>query len=240
MRLMKSVARRVTLGLCETKRFAIINLTSGTPASAGASQYWYTSPFAALVNGTASGDIIGSEIVSPMMKMKFKITIPWNSLFAQSSPVGTNYSTVSLFVALIASNEDNIASTAWSNFSPTSTPYYWMYQADADKPTFNGNNVKVLRMWKRTVTPDQLSAQPNGAGNQQVIKGRLMYRWKRKVTYEDIGNVPGVGAPPRSGNTKGYNYHVVYAYGMRTTAGSVTIGDWPRITSDMFMYYKDP
>lgn len=240
MRLMKAVARRVALNLAETKRFAVINQPIPLPSGPGASQYWFMSPLSALVNGTSSFNIVGSEIANVLMKLKFKITIPWSYLWANANPVGSNYGTVSLMVALIATNEDALTNSSWTNFNPVATPYFWMYQSDVDKPMFNGHNVKVLKMWKRTVTPDQISAAPPAGTNEQVIKGKMTYRWRKKIRFEEQGTVPGVGGMTRGAYTKGWQYQLVYAYGMRGTANSVTNQDYPRLVSDTYLYFKDP
>lgn len=237
VRLMRTVARRVALNLAETKRFGLINLVSPNPTGTGRNQFWYTSPFFSLVNGTASGDIVGAEIQNVLLKMNFRVQIPWSLLWTAASPVGSNYGTVSLMVALIATNEDSIGSATWTSFNPLFTPFFWMYQTDMDKPLFNGHNVKVLKQWKRTVTPDQLSAAPTANTSVQIIKGKIRHRF-RKIRYEDTGTVPAIGAPPRASYTRGWNYHIIYGYGMRNTSSN--LGDHPQIASDTYLYYKDP
>jgi len=236
------VAKQVTLRMAETKRFTTINESMGPFANAGpyGASYWAFRPvFSPLVNGAGNGQIVGSEIAYPLLKCKFTCTLLWNDIFTANS---NNYGTVTFNFYLIATNDEYV-NTQFAPFPSSTYPETgnWFYQPDGHNPTFNGNNVKVLRKWRRRVTPDQVTGTGVVIQGPQVITGSLTYRWKRKIKFEDTGIIPGTGAPNRDLALRGWNYYMVA--GVRTNGVmnfSTNNNSLPLFKADSFLYYKDP
>lgn len=235
MRLMKTVARRVALNLSESKRFATINVGYPVNSNGQATQWFVRNVFAgSLGQGTNSFSVIGSEIQHPMLKVKFVFRVPFGSLNGDNPQ---NLGTVSLNMVLLATN-DQIG-----NLSDIPTQYglspfnalNWFYNTDGHKPTFNGNNVRVLKRWQRRTNPQLVTAN----GPTTLVRGSFSYRWKRKLTYEDVATVPAAGGPASSNILKGWNYYLLMGYALPNSQISV-LGSAPSINMDSFLYFKDP
>jgi hypothetical protein len=238
------VARNVALKLAETKRFAVINEQLPLPVNSNANQWFYRNIFSTLANygyqGVESWKYIGSEIQRPMLKLKFRWDIIWNGFRANTE---INYGSVGLTVMIIASNDDSFQAVFGNYPGGTSSGITnWFYNPDGFKPTMNGNNVKVLKVWHRKVTPDQIPTT-TGSGyvsGTQVVTGKMSYRWKRKITFEDVSTIPVSGGPTSASITRGWNYYILAGYGLFSTLGSVSALAVPNLNMDSFLYYKDP
>ncbi len=247
MRLMKTVARRVAKNLAETKRYArVLETASVLPSTTAASQWSFRHVFAPLAapfstggagQGAASFQFVGNEIVDPMLKLKFSWYLNWE----QIRRTVANYGTIGLNVALVAMNDYVTAGgTSFIN-AATIGNFDWFYNPDAYNPTFNGNNVRVLKKWSRMVTPDQLG--PTAVQGNQVVRGRLSYRWRRKLTFEDQNVVPQFGGPAVSPILRGWNYYIITGYRGFGNWGGTSAGvpdAFPQCIMDSFLYYKDP
>lgn len=236
----KKVARREILRNVETKRYAMINdqVTYGIISTLQNSFWMARNPFALLPNGIDSWNVVGSEILDPLLKLKFTFDVNWNQIFTTNS---NNYASIALNVYLLASNDDDVATSSWTNvFVPGTEQYNWFYQPNAYIPTFNGSNVKVMKKWRRVVRPDNLMGTGTVQG-LQVVAGSMKYRWKRKLIYEETQAI-NTGGPARDTVFKGMNYFVVVGVGTRAGLGTTTVtsGSLPKCTMDTFMYFKDP
>lgn len=237
MRLMKTVARRVALGLAETKRFAIINEDwSILPTTNYRTWFSYTNVFSSLLVAADSYRMVGQEIQTPLLKCKFEFQIPWDLIYLNEP---NNVGSVVLHVMLIASNEQDPTTGPLtytnSSFEATSD---WFYQSDAWRATMNGNNVKVLRKWTRQVNPDQFIGGTTIRG-RSTVRGKLQYRWKRRMTFEDTA-VTTTGTPTQSKILRGWNYYLLCGWGLQTLLGAAVNNGWPSMRMDRFLYYKDP
>lgn len=243
MRLMKTVARRVAKSLAETKRFARVNESASVlPTTTAATQWSLRHMFTPLYFGGGQGvqsfQFIGNEIVDPYVKMKFSWYMNWNQI--RITP--TNYATVGLNVVLVACNDQtlNIAGSNFVNASTVSN-FDFFYNPDGYNPTFNGNNVKVLAKWSRMVSPDQVGVA--AVQGNSVVRGRLKYRWRRKLTFEDQATIPTTGGPAVASNLRGWNYWILTGFRVYSNlaAGAAGIPDAvPQCLMDTYMYYKDP
>lgn len=235
MRLMKSVARKVTLSLAESKRFTTLNVPIPTNSNGNATQWFVRNVFAGtLATGTGSYSIIGSEIQHPMLKVKFTARVNYATLFSDNP---LNVGTVSFNMALIATN-DQIGNTTDTPSQYGLSPFSglnWFYNQDGHKPTFNGNNVKVLKTWTKRTNP--MVTTTNGPNN--IVKGTMSYRWKRKLTYEDIATIPTSGGPTSANILKGWNYYLLYGYALPTFQTS-SLTSQSVFSVDSFLYFKDP
>lgn len=240
MKLMKSVARRVALNLSESKRYSIINEQAIPAYATTLSNNWtYKNPFSAIpiaVDAQSFGRI-GSEIVDPMMKIKFVFKIPWWRNFDTGK-----WGTVHLMVALVSCNDNFGNSTSFNNYDFSVNDPIWFLQSAVSRTTFNGNNVNILKTWKRRITPDeQVTVTPTGGasiqafGTQDVV-GSLYYKWKGKKTFEDavIGSQPNF---PSGINLKNNNYFLMVGWQANT---GILPADRITCSMDTFMYWKDP
>lgn len=231
MKMMKRVARRVALGLAESKRFAMIN-EGFNGASFLASRYWLRNVFSTISQGVESYAIIGSEIQAPLLKLKFNWQTNWGAIAADNI---NNFASIGLTVMLIASNEtySGVASVDYGSLSPSPG---WFYQDNVFRQTMNGNNVKVLKKWTKVITP----AVNNAGGVQGIVqtRGTLKYKWNRKLTFEDISIVPPTGGPGSTRSLRGWNYYILA--GRTLTASTVSGVVAPLLTMDSFVYFKDP
>lgn len=237
------VAKRVSLGLSESKRFAIINEGYNTVLTTTAqSQWYYRSVFAPLGapsnQGGTSYNIVGNEIQQPMMKLKFRCVVPWGSLYSDNA---ANFGSVGFTVMLVASNEQLAATTPASYASLTPDPG-WFYNSIGWHPTMNGNNVKVLKKWTKLVIPEPQGVGLTGVSiaGTTLIRGSLRYRWKRKLTFEDTPPPPAQGGPNISRVLRGWNYYLLVGVTTLGPYGSTTIAGPPSLAMDSFLYYKDP
>lgn len=234
---MRRVARQETLKLVESKRFAVINENALANTPTNLSTQWAVKNIFSQLNGGANSfNINGNEIQHPLVKLKFLFRADFGALRADNA---ANYGTVAFNVALVASNDTSFPAGTVQQFTNTSliSGFDMFYQPDGYKPTFNGNNVKVLKTWHRKVHPDQVSGTGTGS---VTITGRLKYRWRRKLTYEDSAVVPGSGGPSREPlELRGWNYWLLV--GSQVTTNYVSALSAPPIAIvDTYLYFKDP
>ncbi|QCO93518.1 capsid protein [Gopherus associated circular DNA virus 5] len=238
------VARRAVLSLAESKRFSIIN-EDFNPAyvTPTAARWSVRSVFGPIPQGGANADLSyareGSEIVNPMLKLKFIFRVNWGNFFTTN-----NYGPFYFHVYLVATTDIETFPGTGVGIYPTtgtSTDPGWFITDNITRPTLNGNTVKVLKAWHRKVTPDQVSFdQASGttsvvAGYQDVV-GKMSYRWRRKLTYQDV---PGPG--PNFGSSvvlRGWNYYILVGWG--AAINTVTSATRPVAVVDSFLYFKDP
>lgn len=236
--MMKSVARRVAIGLSEAKRFSVINEVA-IPAYIGSpSNNWtFKNPFSAIpiaTNGESFGRT-GAEIVDPMLKVKFTFKIPW---FVNVNV--NSWGTFHLSVALVSSN-DNYNSSTFTNYDFSASDPVWFLNSAVGRTTFNGNNVNVLKIWHRTITPDEIVLNTTGGVTNQVygqsdVVGKLYYKWKGKKTFEDVTAAVAPNFP--SGTLlKNNNYYLMVGW---QAQGGIPPGNRIGCAVDTFMYFKDP
>lgn len=235
-RSIKSISRRVALGLAETKRFAVLNEAASANSSVVSnSYYWmFKNVFSQLSQsggqGVQSYQFLGTEIVNPFLKLKFTWGIPWGNIYNGSA---ANYQSVPLCVMLVSTGDDIATVPGFEptiNWTDTSD---WFLNPDPYRVTMNGHNIRVLKKWSKMVHPDQtIAGTPQGA---VVVKGRLTYRWKRKLRYQDV---PLQGNPSRQNTLAGNNYYILVSWGTNVAvAGSSPV---PYCRMDTFLYFKDP
>lgn len=234
---MKRVARRVALNLSESKRFATLNVAFPTSSNGNATQWYVRNVFSgSLGQGTGSFSIIGSEIQTPLLKVKFTGRVNFGALNADNPD---NMATVTLNMFLIATN-DQIGNTTDTPTQYGLSPFSglnWFYSNDGHKPTFNGNNVKVLKSWSRRVHPEVIAGTT--ARGIKIVRGNLRYRWRRKLTFEDTAGIPASGGPTSANVLKGWNYYLIAGYGLSSFL-STSLTAAPSMQMDSFLYFKDP
>lgn len=245
-RTVKSIARRVVTSLVETKRFAIVReqyLWAANPTTRNYS-WTYRPVFTPLDLGTTPYSMIGSEILDPMIKMKFTFSWAFDSIFSDNP---SNFGTVHMRVYLVSSNDESltigggvgiVSPTAYPQVGGSSDPG-WFYQPNMDITTLNGNNVKVLKSWykKFTPTPTFRGTTEPAVGKVQ-ISGKMQYRWKRKMVFQEAATIPSSGGPSPTRTLRGNNYFILVGMGM--WAQQIGVANLPVCYVDSFLYYKDP
>lgn len=257
MKLMKRVARRVTLNLSESKRFSSINVNAFAPTAGTAQFYWsYINIFAQLPTATgaiagSSFAIDGNEIVDLLMKVKATFIIP---AYADLGGTNTGYGTRFLTIYLVAANDYTgpvigggppPGTITWTNYPGqyTSTDPGWFLQPDGSKPTLNGNNVKVLRKWTKRYQPDEIVKVVPVGGATTTNFGHvylpitLKHKFRGKHTFEDnpFGDLDS--NYPRAGVLRGWNYYLLAGWG---ATAQIPGPQQPQLFVDQFLYFKDP
>lgn len=261
MRLMRSVARRVTLNLSEAKRLTILNDNPFVSATALSFHWRFKNIFAQMYPATGgsgattpgtSWGTVGNEIVDPMWKFKVSLTIRAASMLADAASV---YGSMVFHIYIIAANDyvDTVlggapppGTLAWTTYPPlydASDPG-WFINNDPFKATINGNNARVVKHWVRKWTPTIVYERFNPTADTgtsasgtvvQTFKG--MKRWKRKFTFEDNPVADTDSNFLRSGTLRGTNYYLLCGWG---AIGNVPAAIQPTLNFDQYMYFKDP
>lgn len=242
----------MTLAQCETKRYVILNEQYGLAATAGMNfaQWSYRNVFSPIPQGTFAYQRLGSEIVSPFLSCNIRATVNWTEV----AQYNTNFTMfpVRCCLYLIALNDQVVATPGIPDpYSyTTSSGSQIFYTADSLMPRLNGNNVKVLKKWSCLFNPPgyalAVNTGPNTVsyafGGIQTKCGKLRYKWKRKIGYEDTGLVPVIGGPASGSATRGWNYYLLGGWVGQANRGINGPAPYPlgRILVDSFLYYKDP
>lgn len=258
MRLMKRVARRVALSLSESKRLTVANQTVFNNAGSSSQRWMFKNVFAQLT--VASGSIAGqswalegSEVVDLMVKAKINFRMDWGALLAAQSSNG--YGTIFLHVYLVSANDYTGSSLsgapppgtiAWSSYPTafTADDPGWFLIQNGQNPTLNGNNIKIVRAWRKRYTPDILGQHISTADNVKVGYGvswqtlNVKHKFRGKKTFEDNPNGDLDSNFLRSGVLRGNNYYWLVGWGSSSSIGLGALQ--PQVYMDEFLYFKDP
>lgn len=206
-------------------------------------------------NGAAAGTswaVEGNEIVDPLVKMKLTFTLNLNGILQALSP--STYTTNYMYVYLLASNEQVSAlvppSNTWSNY-PTqyaSDDPGWFLTQNPQRPTLNGNNVKILRRWTRKYTPDEVFSTVDAtstiavnAGGRPQINFNCKHKFRGKKTFEDAVFGDTDSNFLRSAILRGWNFYWLVGWGIGPAGGTgIPSGLQPTVTCDTYTYFKDP
>lgn len=251
MRLMKSVARRVALNLSEAKRYTTLNEIPIPPLVGDTNFNWgYKNVFAPIpsANGSAAGTswaIEGNEIVDPLVKMNLTFYLNYNAIVNAIN--STAYGPTYMYVYLIACNEQVAGtvppSNTWSRY-PTlysATDPGWFLNNDPTRPVLNGNNVKVIRKWRRKYNPDEMVVEGTAAINafgRPTVDFRCKHWFRGKKTFEDQVFADTDSNFLRSAVLRGWNFYWLVGYGIAT--GNLTAAQQPLVRADTYTYFKDP
>lgn len=98
----------------------------------------------------------------------------------------------------------------------------------------NGNNAKIVKRWRRRVTPTQVTAQ---GFTVERITGSLKWKKKGKLTYQDVPS--NVIAPNFTSSQvlEGYQYYLLVGWG---ATAQIATANRPFCTVDSYVYFKDP
>lgn len=261
MKMMKRVARRVTLSLSEAKRFTILNDRPFTVAAGGQSVRWaYKNIFSQLPTATgslagSSYGVDGNEIVDLLWKAKIAFSIDYGSILSTAADSPLAYGTVMLHVYLVAANDytSSVAdggtppgSLTWTNYPAqfSATDPGWFLTQNGYRPTLNGNNVKVVKAWHKRYNPDivfeRFAAGDTNVDGRGVIVQRIdvKHKFRGKKTFEDAPLADTDANFLRAGTLRGWNYYLLV--GWAAPAVISTVSNQPFINMDQYLYFKDP
>ncbi len=241
----RRIAKGEALRVAESKRFVILNETySLITTSARDHQYAYRNVFAPLAAGTSSFQVIGNEFWPRLLKLKWRFSVDWRTVFTLNDS-SRGCQSVIFHIWVIATPDVLTPGTTPVLYDETSSGPLWFYQHEPFKATMNGNNVRVMKHMQRTFTPEAMLQDDTGTGATPVIwgtatkAGTMKVRFKGKRTYEDT-LAPTSGGPTRQQYLKNINYYIVSGWGaINGTVGSVTPG-FGNILIDSYLYFKDP
>lgn len=256
MKLMKRVARRVALSLSESKRFTILNETPlGTSTSQ--TRWAYKNIFAQLptATGTLAGvsfALEGNEVVDLLAKTKIVVEIPWGNILLDNSAAGA-YGTVYVHAMIVQANDFSQqgsggpppGSLTWTNYPAqySAGDPGWFLNQDGNRPTLNGNNVRIIKRFSRKVTPPAQMDLQSGtvvvvARGRQMVNITMKHKFKGKKTFEDFPLGDLDSNFPRSGVLRGSNYYWLVGY--QLTGALSTVAGSPVMAMDQYLYFKDP
>lgn len=245
--MMRRVAKQTLLRTVESKRHAIVNENWGSTflslANAFGTSWQYVNVFSFFSTGAQSWQVVGNEIVNPLLSVKARVWVDWNAVRQINSVVGVQDVTLTLY--LVASNEQNIIDNpTYITVGGTGVnDVPWFYQANGLHPTLNGNNIKVLARTRKRIRPDlpQAALPATTVSGTSTQTMRLKYRWKRKLTYEDIPQeFPGAGGLTRSSVLRGWNYFLLLGTNVPQRHNASLLGTAVNVNIDRFVYFKDP
>jgi len=257
MRLMKRVARKVTLSLSEAKRFTVLNdIPFGVGSGTTTGRWRYKNLFAQLptATGSAAGSsygIDGSEIVDLLWKCKITFQINFGQILAGTGSSVNAYGTTFLHVYLVGANDYSSAvaqggtppgTLTWSDYPAqfSADDPGWFLTQNFNRPTLNGNNLKVIRAWHRKYTPevqfDRMAPTDTGVDGRGVVQCRMdiKHKFKGKKTFEDAPLADTDANYLRAGTLRGWNYFLLMAWG---TPAATVAADQPIVTLDQFMIF---
>lgn len=251
MRLMKSVARRVALNLSEAKRYTTLN-EAPLPQIVGSTNYnWaYKNVFAPIpsANGSAAGTswaIAGNEIVDPLVKLNITFSLNY---FQMVNALNTAaYSSTYMYVYLVACNEQVSGTVPPSNTWTRYPTIYavddpgWFLNQNPARVVLNGNNVKVIRKWRRKHTPDELLSEVAttfGSFGRPAVDFRCKHWFRGKKTFEDQVFADTDSNFLRSAILRGWNFYWLVGWGVAT--GTLPTAQQPTVVADTYTYFKDP
>lgn len=220
--------------MSESKRYTLLNERYGSfiPGFASPYYWFYRNIFSRLSEGTNYENIIGKSISRPFLKIKYSISQLWSRLPAAGVTLGD----CTVCVAVIASNDQLVALTPTS-FTPGSsdTVGNWLLQPIPERATFDGANVRVLKMRKHRLRFGAHVEAGSGltAFGESHLTGSLKIRWRGNKTYELDDGV-------RADWLKGWNYYIVVGVQVPSSATVVVPTPWwPEVTMDTHLYFKD-
>lgn len=188
-----------------------------------------------------------------MVKAKLNFRIDFGALL--NLDVTQGYGTMFLHVYILKVNDYTgttlsgappPGSIAWSGYPTAFGPDDpgWFLVQNGQQPTMNGNNVKVVRYWKKRITPE-IQYSRYGTGDTS-FEGRgihwatmtVKHKFRGKKTFEDNPNGDIDFNFLRSGVLRGDNYYWLVGWGSSSSIGTGTAQ--PNLYMDEFLYYKDP
>lgn len=238
----KRVARFEQLKNCETKRSVVFNEPYQVlPSAAYNYTYSYVNIFSlppgtgtsmVLGQGVRENQFTGDEIMDPLFVARLRYSVSWRDMYA-SAP-GHGFVGVKVHAWLIATNDqDGVVTPAPVDMGFTGDG--WFLQPAAMSAQMNGDNVRVIRHWSRTINPPSILGTNGDA--ETVVTHKMVVKLKGKKQYEDQpANASGVPAQ----YLRGWNYFFVVGWGVDQHVSLLNTLTPVIITADRYLYFKDP
>jgi len=216
--------------MAESKRQFTLGVAMLQPITTPTTEYWsMRNVFWDFTPGTSDRQYIGSEILSPMVSIKYQIGVNWDSVRRQ---LGVNGGDIMVRLGIIAVADVPLVTVSSSGISDV--PVEWHINRNVYRPTWNGNNVTVVKMKTFKFSPVAYYSTSAVIGGGTAYKsGKLNVRLKGKKQFTQTSGL--VNTPL----LKGYNYFVVYGVGLPGNPLDLTSEARPSIVFDQFVYYKD-
>ncbi|UYD39090.1 MAG: capsid protein [Wigfec virus K19_486] len=245
-KMVRRVAAQQVLRMSETKRIALLNETwSLTPTTPSGSQYSIANIFSVVQQNqnATGGGMVGDTILRPLFVAKMRALVNWDRV-RQLNGGGTGSTSVTLHAWIVASNDQLVLGTPASvnPYDAGSSGPQWFYNTDAFSATLNGDNVKVLKHWSRTIHPPSIVSGTGSTALATVTAIRHKFVLKFKGQKEFEGRIPSTTQPGALQPwLKGWNYYLLIGGGTPTgypLTGSPLAPLWD-IYVDRYLYFKD-
>lgn len=229
------------MSLAEAKRFYIFNnafnILTAIGSSATLQDTFVYNPLALLVVGPADNQIIGNEIIDPMVVIKLNVTVNWGVFNISTWVPGPP--TIQVDVCLIACNEQFNAPVPRLTSVSEDNSLFIRHPDEYHLHQFNSQNVTVIKRKRLRFSPKSIVTSAVIGNSVETKVTKLVKRLKGKKQYEATINASGTYT--QTGYLKGWNYYVLV---ITTAAGNTTgTGTLPvnpiRCVGDTYMYYKD-
>lgn len=259
MRLMKRVARTVSLRLSEAKRFTSLGMEGNPTGSFGAARSFRWTfknvfsgiPRAADASAGTAFALVGNEMVDPLAKMKVTFSFNFQDLLAARNYDA--YGTAVGWVLLVAATDqyDPAPGGGFRQYftQAASDDPGWFINQDPYRVTLNGNNCKLIKRWRVQHQPEILAPIALTSTGQTIITtsfagaGNILktitckHRFKGKKTFEDYNVANASGNYLRSTFLRGWNYYWLIGW---SHPANVIADQSPYIVTDQYTYFKDP
>lgn len=237
----KKVAKRAVLGQVETKRNTVIGeIFSPARTVPEANQWTYKNIFEQLVQyggqGAGQAQFLGTEVTNVLARYTVYGTVFWNRILNLFGGVNTLF-----FEAAIIATNDQISTSGPAIYPVAASGPNWFYNFQAYDPVFNGNNVRVLKRKRWTLSPPSLTNSATGSTTSGAVSysKTLKVRFKGKKEYEE-GPATVTGAPAPTRYLRGWNYYLICGVGLGVNQNPSTTQNIVDMYVDSYMYFKDP
>ncbi|AVK87312.1 putative capsid protein [Termite associated circular virus 3] len=243
MKMVRSVANRQIMKATETKRNVRLEENwSPIPSNSTGSQYTIANIFAQIGGGgTASGtnatQLIGDTFFNPLFKAKLRYFIDWNRVRSLNGS-GTGVLPVQLYCWIVAANDILPLGVTPNNYFTISPQPNFFLTSGGTAPTFNGDNVRVIRKWSKTINPPSIVV---GAGTV-VTNGASLYKKNITVKFRGSKTFESDSSGGLGFGLRGWNFYMITGYAMPYgfALSGTPLLPLVDVRVDRYLYFKDP
>lgn len=226
--------------LAESKRNLLFNEQYNYIAGLGAGDANYdtyiSNAMLALTSGSGDNNIVGNEIIDPLVVLKGTVRIDWGPITLSTG----NIPTYRVDVTLIAVNEQFLSTgTARITSIAEDNTLYVRHVSSNLRWQFNAQNVTIIKRKTMMFTPRMLPFAGTTTPTALELRPfKVVKRLKGNKEFESDITAAGLVVP--SPFLKGWNYYWVVSSACSNQVGTAIVGGNPlQITADRYMYFKD-